>query len=130
MENEDWIISVSLSKPREVKWSKGSDSVLKTSEKYEVSVTEGGLVHTLRIQNIVMHDGGLYTAEINDKEYGAITSSASLSVKGTSCIATLLSTNVNSYFSSTTDILNHFNWDFCVWELHVGNLSFLSQFYE
>lgn len=101
MENEDWIINLSLSKQREVKWLKGSDSILETSEKYEVSISDDGLMHTLRIKNIVMHDGGVYTVEINDKEYGAITSFASLNVKGTSCIATLLSKNVNSHFYST-----------------------------
>lgn len=126
MENEDWIIRLSLSKPREVKWLKGSDSIIETSEKYEVSVTDDGLTHTLTIQNIVMGDGGVYTVEINDKEYGAITSFASLNVKGTSCIATLLSTNVSSHFYSTT--VNHFNWDFCVWELHVGKSFFFEPF--
>lgn len=127
MENEDWIISLSLSKPREVKWLKGSDSIIETSEKYEVSVTDDGLTHTLIIRNIVMGDGGVYAVEINDKEYGAITSFASLNVKGTSCIATLLSTNHSSRFYSTTEIISIGTSVFGSFML--VNLSFLNHFH-
>ena len=75
-------MTIVLSKPRQVKWKKGSESISGDDERFRASVSDSGLEHSLTISDISVEDNGSLTVEIDDKSYGTITSSATVTVKG------------------------------------------------
>lgn len=82
LEQETASLKIVLSKPRQVKWMKGSESISDDNERFKVSSSDSSLEHTLTISDITTEDGGIFTAEVDDKDYGTITSSATITVKG------------------------------------------------
>uniref|UniRef100_A0A3Q2D280 Immunoglobulin-like and fibronectin type III domain-containing protein 1 n=1 Tax=Cyprinodon variegatus TaxID=28743 RepID=A0A3Q2D280_CYPVA len=77
-QNEDAIFQCVLSTPiNKITWSK-EDASLEDGGKYEITVSEDKLTHTLRIKDCQMADKGEYYAIA-----GITSSSASLSVQGT-----------------------------------------------
>uniref|UniRef100_A0A8D0AHT3 Immunoglobulin like and fibronectin type III domain containing 1, tandem duplicate 2 n=1 Tax=Sander lucioperca TaxID=283035 RepID=A0A8D0AHT3_SANLU len=76
-ESEDAIFQCVLSSPlNRITWSK-EDSSLEHGDKYEITVSEDKLIHTLRVKDCKMADDGAYYAIA-----GITTSSASLKVEG------------------------------------------------
>uniref|UniRef100_A0A3Q3GP50 Immunoglobulin-like and fibronectin type III domain-containing protein 1 n=1 Tax=Labrus bergylta TaxID=56723 RepID=A0A3Q3GP50_9LABR len=76
-EREDAIFQCVLSTPlNRITWSK-QDSSLENEDKYEVTVSEDKLIHTLRVKNCGMADNGTFYAIA-----GITSSSASLTVEG------------------------------------------------
>lgn len=74
--NDDAIFQCVLSTPlNRITWAKG-DSSLEQSDKYEITVSEDKLTHTLRIKGCQTADNGAYYATA-----GIISSSASLRVE-------------------------------------------------
>lgn len=61
---------------------KGSVPVSGDDERFRASSSDNGLEHILTITNVSTEDSGLFAAEVDDKDYGNITSSAMLTVKG------------------------------------------------
>uniref|UniRef100_A0A3Q1FUT6 Immunoglobulin-like and fibronectin type III domain-containing protein 1 n=1 Tax=Acanthochromis polyacanthus TaxID=80966 RepID=A0A3Q1FUT6_9TELE len=77
VESEDAIFECVLSTPlNRITWSK-SDSSLEHGHKYEITVSEDKLTHTLRVKDCGIDDTGAYYAIA-----GIISSSASLTVEG------------------------------------------------
>lgn len=76
-ECDDAIFQCVLSTPlNSITWSK-EDSSLENGDKYEISVSEDKLTHTLRVKDCDVADKGQYYAIA-----GITSSSASLAVKG------------------------------------------------
>ncbi|XP_041639537.1 immunoglobulin-like and fibronectin type III domain-containing protein 1 [Cheilinus undulatus] len=76
VENEDAIFQCVLSTPlNRINWST-KDSSLENGEKYEITVSEDKLIHTLRVKDCGMADNGAYYAIA-----GITSSSASLTVE-------------------------------------------------
>lgn len=76
-ENEDAIFQCVLSTPlNKITWSK-EDASLEHGGKYEITISEDKLTHTLRIKDCQMADKGAYYAIA-----GITSSSASLTVQG------------------------------------------------
>ncbi len=76
-ECEDAIFECVLSTPlNTITWSK-QDSSLEHGDKYEITVSEDKLTHTLRVKDCELTDKGAYYAIA-----GITSSSASLTVKG------------------------------------------------
>lgn len=79
VETEDAVFQCVLSTPlNSITWSK-DDSSLESGDKYEISVSEDRLTHTLRVKDCEVADAGRYYAIA-----GLTSSSASLAVKGKS----------------------------------------------
>lgn len=77
VESEDAIFQCVLSTPlNRIGWSK-QDLSLEHGDKYEITVSEDKLVHTLRVKGCEMADNGVYHAIA-----GITSSSAYLTVKG------------------------------------------------
>lgn len=77
VEGGDAIFQCVLSTPlNRITWSK-QDSSLEDEDKYEITVSEDKLTHTLRVKDCEMTDNGAYYAIA-----GITSSSASLTVKG------------------------------------------------
>lgn len=77
VESEDAIFQCVLSTPlNRITWST-QDSSLEHGDKYEITVSEDKLIHTLRVKGCDMADKGEYYAIA-----GITSSSASLTVKG------------------------------------------------
>lgn len=77
VETEDAIFQCVLSTPlNSITWSK-EDSSLESGDKYEISVSEDRLTHTLRVKDCEVTDAGRYYAIA-----GLTSSCASLAVKG------------------------------------------------
>lgn len=95
------VLKIVLSKSRPVKWLTGSESILGDDERFKASSSDSGLEHTLTISNISTEDSGIFTAEVNDNDYGNITSSATLTVKGRSFITKSI-VNLSSFMKTKT----------------------------
>lgn len=79
VETEDAVFQCVLSTPlNSITWSK-DDSSLESGDKYEISVSEDRLTHTLRVKDCEVADAGRYYAIA-----GLTSNSASLAVKGKS----------------------------------------------
>lgn len=77
VESEDAIFQCVLSTPmNRITWAK-QDSSLEDGDKYEITVSEDKLTHTLRVKNCGMEDNGAFYAIA-----GITSSSASLTVEG------------------------------------------------
>lgn len=76
-ENEDALFQCVLSAPlNRITWST-DDSSLEDGEKYQITVSEDKLTHTLRVRNCQKADKGTYSAIV-----GVTKSSAALTVGG------------------------------------------------
>lgn len=76
-ESEDALFQCVLSTPlKRITWST-QDSSLEHGDKYEITVSEDKLIHTLRVKNCEKADNGAYHAIA-----GITSSSASLTVEG------------------------------------------------
>ena len=82
LEKETAFLKIVLSKPRQVKWMKGSEVISGNDDRFRASVSDSGFEHSLTISNISTQDSGIVTAEVDDKEYESITSSSTIAVKG------------------------------------------------
>lgn len=71
-----------LSKPRKVTWTRETHPVPLDSERFVASVDESGLCHSLRISGISVEDSGTYAANVEDNQYGIVSSSSTVAVKG------------------------------------------------
>lgn len=79
VETDDAVFQCVLSTPlNSITWSK-DDSSLESGDKYEISVSEDRLTHTLRVKDCEVADAGRYYAIA-----GLTSSSSSLAVKGKS----------------------------------------------
>ena len=77
VESEDAVFQCVLSTPlNRITWSK-QDASLEHGDKYEITVSEDKLTHTLRVKDCAMADNGAYFAIA-----GLTSSSASLTVEG------------------------------------------------
>lgn len=82
VEDSNISLSLVLSKARPVVWKK-DDKTFSDNENFEVSVVNDGLEHVLQLKGLNVGDhGGQYTAHIDDNEYGSLTSSCRVVVKG------------------------------------------------
>lgn len=82
LETETATICLILSKPRNVKWTK-DNKLLPTDDCRFLNATENnGLEHILKISSITLEENGTFSAEIDDHQYGVLTSSTSVTVKG------------------------------------------------
>lgn len=61
---------------------KGSESISGDDDRFKVYSSDSGLEHTLTITDVSVQDNGVFTTEIDDKDYGIITSSSTITVKG------------------------------------------------
>lgn len=83
-EGKTAVLSLTISKPRQVTWMKDLDPVPRYSKKFQVCISEDNLVHQLHILNALADDdSGEYTAVVTDGLYGSISSSCKINVKGT-----------------------------------------------
>lgn len=82
-ENDTISMSIILSKSRLVKWLKGESPISFEDGRFASAVTDNGLEHTLTVSRVLVEDSAIFTAEIDDKEYGLKFSSCSMLVKGT-----------------------------------------------
>lgn len=82
-----------LTKPRNVVWIKESNPVT-DNKHFQMTVSEGGMEHFLTISATSLEDGGEFTAQINDNQYGLKSSSCKLSVKGTKQMDFLMNTEI------------------------------------
>jgi len=82
LEKKTTSLMVVLTKPRQVKWIKGSTPISVDDERFRASSSDDGLEHTLTITNVSMEDNGIFTIEVDDKNYGTITSLSTIAVKG------------------------------------------------
>jgi len=82
MEKETVSLKIIVSKPREVKWTKESKPISGDDERFRASSNESRLEHTLTISNISTEDNGIFTALVDDKNYGITTSTSTITVKG------------------------------------------------
>lgn len=85
-EGKSALLSLTISKPRQVAWMKDLDPVPRYSKKFQVCISEDNLVHQLRVLNALPDDSGEYTAVVTDGLYGSISSSCKINVKGTSYV--------------------------------------------
>ncbi len=77
VESEDAVFQCVLSTPlNRITWSK-KDSSLEHGDKYEITVSEDKLIHTLRVKGCEKADNGVFYAIA-----GITSSSASLTVEG------------------------------------------------
>lgn len=90
VEGEDAVFECVLSTPlNSITWSK-DDSSLDDDDKYEITVSEDKLTHTLKVQDCDIADSGTYYAIA-----GITSSSASLSVQGGTSFFILIYTLIN-----------------------------------
>lgn len=83
LEEETACLKVVLTKPRDVRWKKGGESISLDDERLKASSSsDSRLEHELTISAISTEDNGTFTAEVDDGDYGTITSSAKITVKG------------------------------------------------
>lgn len=77
VEGDDAVFQCLLSTPlNRINWSK-QDSSLEHGDKYEITVSEDKLIHTLKVKDCKLADNGAYYAIA-----GITTSSAALTVEG------------------------------------------------
>ena len=82
MEEDVVKLAVTISKPRQVSWFKGS-ARLSNGDRWKIRSKENGTIHTLTIKEATLKDGDEYMASIDDNNYGTISTKASVNVKGT-----------------------------------------------
>ena len=86
VEKNDIVLSITLSKPRQIKWIQGG-SAIPDDHRFKVVVSDDGLQSTLHLNCATLEDNCEFMAEVDDLEYGFTTSSCLVSVKGTlNCI--------------------------------------------
>lgn len=89
-ESEDAIFQCVLSTPlNRITWS-NQDSSLEHGDKYEITVSEDKLIHTMKVKDCKMADNGAYYAIA-----GITSSSASLKVEGGTSFYILIYTLIN-----------------------------------
>lgn len=84
-ENEVVNIVLVLSKPRQVLWVKEKDPSAKLGDHFQTSVCNDGMVHTLTVSKTSTDDSGVFVANIHDDQYGVMSVSCALVVKGIRC---------------------------------------------
>lgn len=82
LEKNSVSLSLVISKPRKVTWMKGKEPLPAENANYKTSLEKDGLEHCLTIASISLDDSGVFTAEVDDAEYGAVTSTCTLTVTG------------------------------------------------
>ena len=70
---------------------KGSETISADDERFRASASDSGLEHTLTISNVSTGDNGVFTAEVDDKDYGSLSSSSTITVKGIACLHNIYS---------------------------------------
>ena len=80
-ETETITLVVETTKPRKVTWFKNNQPIT-ASDRFLISLDDTGLRHTLTIANITLDEDAEFTVQIDDNEYGVISSSAKVTVKG------------------------------------------------
>lgn len=81
-ENDAVSMNIMLSKPRIVRWKARENPIVPEDIKFKTVVGNDGLEHTLTISKVSLKENGVFTAEVDDKDYGFITSSCEVLVKG------------------------------------------------
>ena len=82
MENGLALLFISLSKPRNVVWMKDSSLLDLSDERFKRSSSEDNLEHTLKITGIRLEESCNITAQVDDLNYGVLTSDCKISVQG------------------------------------------------
>lgn len=82
VEKDKALLNVALTKPRSVKWMKENELIAASDDKFEQHSSSDGLEHSLTICSCSLNDSGVFAVHINDGEYGTITSSGNVIVKG------------------------------------------------
>lgn len=82
LEKNSVSLSLVLSKPRKVTWMKGKEPLPAETARYTASLERDGLEHRLTIASISLEDNGVFTAQVDDGEYGAVSSTCTLTVTG------------------------------------------------
>lgn len=81
-EKEALSLNIKLSKPRQVQWIHGDESLTDELDKIKISVCDDQLEHSLTIVDTSVKENGTFVARIDDRDYGVITSACSVTVKG------------------------------------------------
>lgn len=81
-ENDLLSLSVTLSKPRQLQWMKDDHIILLDDKRIKAEVDVTGLEYNLTIANVSVKDSGDFTARVDDRDYGVISSVSRVSVKG------------------------------------------------
>ena len=95
-EGEDVVLTLNISKPRRVTWYKGGQ-VLADVERFQTTVSDDGLKHTLSIKCITLDENGEFLALVDDNQHGTVTSSFKISVRG---MFALYQTTLELYFEN------------------------------
>ena len=74
-------LAATLSKPRQVVWRKHGE-VLSAGGRVTVSVDEDGLTHRLSVQDVTVEENAEFSIETLDSDYGGVSSSCKINVKG------------------------------------------------
>lgn len=82
MEKETLSLNVKLSKPRQVQWMHGDESLTDELDRIKLSVSDNQLEHSLAIVDASVKENGTFVARIDDRGYGFITSACSVTIKG------------------------------------------------
>lgn len=83
MEAETISLKLVLSKPRQVTWLRGLETISGEDSRCQIFSSDDGLEHTLTIARTSVDDSGIYAVQVDDNEYGSVTSSCSVTIKGT-----------------------------------------------
>lgn len=88
-------LRLALSKPRLVQWMKGTETIRADDERLVATTSESQLEHMLTISSSSLSDSGsIFTASISDLEYGTVTSSCTVTVKGMALPKQLIASNL------------------------------------
>lgn len=99
-ESETVSLVVMLSKPRNVAWFIKDKQISSADDRFKQSVSENGTEHSLLITSVSHEENCTFRADVDNKEYGIISSSCSVSVKGWHFLLNLFHKMCQSYFDT------------------------------
>ena len=80
-ESETITLVLEISKPRKVTWLKNNEPIT-VSDRFTIVIDDTALRQTLTIVDITLDENAEFTVQIDDNQYGVITSSGKITVKG------------------------------------------------
>ena len=73
--------TLEISKPRKVTWYQNGEEIT-VSERFKMGSDDTGLTLTLTIVDLTLGENAEFTVTVDDMEYGIISCSANLTIKG------------------------------------------------
>ena len=81
MEKTTISLTLEITKPRKVTWFKNGVQI-DMSDRFQSTTDEFNLTHTLTVSDCTMDENAEFTVQIEDNQYGVMTCSCKVTVKG------------------------------------------------